>query len=175
MNSNKILGYLSILILVVFTVTGIYTKLVKNDIVIINKLFNGIYVVLNLLGFAFLLLTTNVLENHKRKLARVGDILIVTGVAILVLHLPIIAGFALISLGLIIVLLDQILKLKTMKNHLFVEWMKLAWYLFFWVGVVFKLFHLPGSLILIFISVVVLWIAISVYVFKNGMPKYINE
>ena len=61
-----------------------------------------------------------------------------------------------------------------MKNNLLVEWMKLAWYLFFWTGIVFKLFHLPGSLILIFISVVVLWIAISVYVFRNGIPKYIN-
>ncbi len=160
--------------MVVFVVTGIYTKIVKDDIVIINKLFKGMYVVLNLLGFAFLLFTTNVLENHNRKLVRVGDILIVSGVAIQVLHLPIMAGFALISLGLIIVLLDQILRLKTMKNNLLVEWMKLAWYLFFWTGIVFKLFHLPGSLILIFISVVVLWIAISVYVFRNGIPKYIN-
>ncbi len=175
MNSNKILGYLSIIFLVIFTTIGIYLKLANDDNVIMGKLFNGIYVVLNLLGFAFLLLTTKVLENHKRKLTKVGDILIITGVTVQVLHLPIILGFTLISLGLIVVLIDQILRFKILKNNLFIERMKLVWYLFFWTGVIFKLFHLPGSLLLSFVSVVVLWIAISVYIFKYGIPKYINE
>ncbi len=175
MNSNKILGYISIIILVVFTAIGIYIKLTNDDNVIMGKLFNGIYVVLNLLGFAFLLLTTKVLENHKRKLTRVGDILIITGVTVQVLHLPIILGFTLISFGLIVVFIDQILRLNVLKNNLFVERMKIVWYLFFWTGVILKLLHLPGSLILLFISVVILWSTISVYIFKNGMPKYINE
>ncbi len=49
MNSNKILGYLSIIILVVFTAIGIYIKLANDDNVIIGKLFNPQYALENLL------------------------------------------------------------------------------------------------------------------------------
>ncbi len=175
MNSNKILGFLSIIILLIFIGTGIYLKNVQieSDNVMISKLFDGLYVILQLLGFAFLLLTTEIKENHKRNLVRLGDILVICGAGILILHLPNIIGFALISVGLIVILIDQLIRLK--KNDILVGGMKIAWYVLFWVGFIFKGLHLPGAQILLFASVIVLWIAIAGHVFKNGIPKYINE
>ncbi len=175
MNSNKILGYLAIIILIIYTALGISIKTTEQNSIIIGKLFDGLYVVLLLLGIAFILLTTKVLENHKRTLVKIGDGLVIVGTGIKILHLPFIVSFVLISAGLIIILIDQLLRLKTKKDDLSVERLKIIWYLFFWTGVVFKIFHLPGAQILVFISVIVLWSAISAYLFKNGIPKYISQ
>ncbi|TLX73751.1 hypothetical protein E9993_14935 [Labilibacter sediminis] len=175
MSLNKLLGYLSIVILVIYFGTGIYIKTVTSDNIMVEKLFDGLYVVLQLLGIAFLLLTTKIKENHKRKLVRLGDLLIVAGAGILILHLPTLAGFALISGGLFVILIDQIIRLKYIKTDLFVERLKIAWYVIFWTGFIFKGLHLPGARILLFTSVIVLWIGISGHLFKSGIPKYINE
>lgn len=175
MSSNKILGYLSVAILTIFSGIGMYIKIVGSDNVMIEKLFDGLYLFLQLLGVAFLLLTTKIKENHKRKLVRVGDILFVIGAGTLILHLPTIISFALISVGLILILTDQIIRLKSIENDLFVERMKVVWYVFFWTGFIFKILHLQGARILIFISVIVLWVGISRHLFKHGIPKYIND
>ncbi len=175
MNINKLLGYFSIIILIIYLGIGIYIKTNGHDNFINQKLFDGIYVTLQLLGIAFLLLTTKIKENHKRILVRLGDILIIAGAGIMILHLPASVGFLLILFGLIMILIDQIVRLKTMKTNLFVEIMKIIWYLFFWTGVIFKGLHLPGARVLLFVSVVIVWVAISGYIFKNGIPKYINE
>ncbi|WP_068472482.1 hypothetical protein [Saccharicrinis aurantiacus] len=175
MSSNRILGYISLFVLVIYTGIGIYIRTVGSDSVVIHKLFNGLYIVLQLLGIAFLMLTTKIKENQKRKLVRLGDLLILVGVGILVLHLPTIIGYTLVSVGLIVILIDQLIRLKTIKTDLFVERMKIAWYLFFWTSVIFKGLHLSGARNLLFISVIVLWVAITGHIFKNGIPKYINE
>ena len=113
----------------------------------IEKLFNGLYAILQLLGIAFLLLTTRIKENHKRKLVRFGDVLFILGVGNLILHFQAIIGYTLIAVGLMLIFIDQIIRQKSITRDLFVERMKLIWYLFFWTGFLFKELHLPGAVI----------------------------
>ncbi len=175
MSLNKVLGYLSIIILVVFAIITVYSKLVNPGNIQVEKLLDGLYVVMQLLGVAFLLMTTKIKENHKRKMVRLGDLFIVIGIISLIIHLTEIVAYGFISLGLIIIFIDQIFRLRFLKKHLFVERMKILWYTFFYTGVIFKGLHLPGSKILLFVSVIVLWVGIAGYVMKNGLPKFISE
>ncbi len=175
MNSNKILGLLSIIILIIFSGFGIYIKTIGSNNLMIGKMFDGLYTLLQLLGIAFLLLTTSIKENHKRKIVRLGDVFIIVGAGIMILHLPTIFGYTLISVGLLAILIDQIIRLKYIRKDLLVEKLKITWYIFFWTGVIFRGLHLPGARILLFVSVIVLWVAISGHIFKNGIPKYISE
>ncbi|TRX63277.1 hypothetical protein [Carboxylicivirga sp. M1479] len=172
MSSKRILAYTSLFLIVIYSGIGVYLRTVGSDSVFIHKFFNVLYIALQLLGIAFLIMTTKLKENHKRKLVWLGDLLIIAGAGVLVMHLPTILAYALISVGLIMILIDQLIRLKITKNDLLVERLKIVWYIFFWTSVIFKGLHLAGARNLLFISVIVLWIAITRHVFKNGIPKY---
>jgi len=173
MNTKKIFGLSTLVILIVYVGLGIYYLLGNKENVVAEQLINRLYTILQLLGIGFLIITSNIKEIHKRKLVRIADFIIVGGVGILILHLSTIGGYTIISIGLLLIFIDQIIRLKTLKKDLLIERLKLIWYLFFWTGAIFKELHFPGAKMLMFISVITLWIAITRHIFDYGIPKYL--
>ncbi|WP_075590369.1 hypothetical protein [Labilibacter marinus] len=172
MGSNKTLAYLSLLILVIYVGLGIFLKSIGSSSVIIWNIFTVLYIILQLLGLAFLIMTTKIKDNHKRNLVRLGDLFVIVGAGIIIFKLPVILGYSLMAGGLMVILIDQLIRLKAIKNDLLIERLKIAWYIFFWTSVLFKGLHLQGARNLLFISIIVLWLAITRYIFTNGIPKY---
>lgn len=158
---------ISISAFVVFIFAGLMTELnTKNEF--FYSLFDLMWTLGQLAGFSFILVTLRYKELVTNKLILTGLISGITAIMLKLMHLPW-NDYALM-ISAIILIVGAVSRLIKKERKETLNYLKVAWFAFFLMGMVFKLNHYPGANKTLIVSLFILWIIIInyTYIFENN-------